>query len=351
MSASVSGSSTSNTQLRAGKLPGPLLHRLITAYATRPDPDVIVPTGYGRDAAALQIGDRQIVVKSDPITFATEGAARYLVAVNANDIACMGGIPRWLTVVALLPDGATTEASVETLFADIQAACDDIGVALIGGHTEVTIGLDRPLLIGTMIGVAGPHGLIEPGAARVGDDLYLTRSAGLEGTALLAIEHADRLRAALGTEVVSRAANLLHDPGIAVARDVAAVLAGGGSAVRGLHDPTEGGVATAIHELAEASGLGAEVQRQMIPILPETRAICAHYGIDPLGLISSGALLVVADPAGRDDLIAAASAANIPLTRIGSLTPPEDGLVMVDVDTGGRHPIPRYDSDEITRVL
>jgi len=346
MSACNESPSASDVPLRAGKLPGPLLHRLITAYATRPDPDVLVPTGYGRDAAAIQIGDRQIVVKSDPITFATEGAARYLLAVNANDIACMGGIPRWITVVALLPEGAT-ESAVEALFADIRQACDDTGVALIGGHTEITLGLDRPLLIGTMIGTVGPQGLLAPGNARIGDDLYLTQSAGLEGTALLAIEQADRLRTALGNEMVDRAASLLHDPGIAVAKDASALLATG--YVRALHDPTEGGVATAIHEIAEASGLGAEVQREAIPVLPETRAICEFYGIDPLGLISSGALLVAADPAGRAALAAAAADAQVPLHRIGTLTSPESGLVMIE--QGGRHPIPRYDSDEITRVL
>lgn len=339
--------SPSNSPLQAGKLPGPLLHRLIEAYATAPDDDVIVAAGYGRDAAAIRIGGEQVVVKSDPITFASDAAARYLVAVNANDIACLGGIPRWMTVVALLPEGSATEGSVESLFADLQTACDAVGVAVIGGHTEVTLGLDRPLLIGTMIGVAGPHGLLEPGHAREGDDLYLAKWAGIEGTALLAREHADTLRAALGADIVRAAAKLLRSPGIAVAKDAAALIASG--AVRGLHDPTEGGVATAIHELAEASGLGAEVQRDAIPILPETRILCEHYGIDPLGLLSSGALLVAADPTKREALRQSAEDGGVPLTWIGSLTAPEQGLFMVDAT--GRHAIPRYDSDEITRVL
>lgn len=339
--------SSASTILRAGKLPGPLLHRLIEAYATAPDDDVIVPTGYGRDAAAIQIGDTQIVVKSDPITFATDGAARYLVAVNANDIACLGGIPRWLTVVALLPEHGTTEGMVESLFAELQTACDAVGVALIGGHTEVTMGLDRPLLIGTMIGVVGPYGLIEPGNAREGDDLYLTKWAGIEGTALLAREHADRLRVSVGEATVRSAAKLLRSPGIAVTRDAAALLSSG--AVRGLHDPTEGGVATAIHELAEASGLGAEVQRDAIPLLPETQILSAHYGLDPLGMLSSGALLVAADPAKGDVLRHAAADGGVPLTWIGTLTAPDQGLFMIDAS--GRHPIPRYDADEITRVL
>jgi len=335
------------TPLRAGKLPGPLLARLLTTYATPEDAEVVVPTGYGRDAAVIQIGGEQLVVKSDPITFATDGAARYLVAVNANDIACMGGTPRWLSVVALLPETSTTEESVEKLFADLQQACVAAGISLIGGHTEITLGLDRPLLIGTMFGTAGPHGIVEPGHARPGDDLWVSKWVGIEGTSLLAREHAEQLRPILGEEIVRSAAKLLRSPGISIVKDAASVIPTG--TIRGLHDPTEGGIATAIHELAEGSGLGAEVDRASIPILPETRRLCDHYAIDPLGLLSSGALLIAADPNGRAALIDAAAEGGIPLARIGRLVPQDEGITIVDAT--GRHPLPRFDSDEITRVL
>jgi hydrogenase maturation factor len=335
------------TILAPGKLPGPLLDKLIETYRTMPDPDVLVPTGYGRDAAALLVPEnRPLVVKSDPITFATSAAARYLVAVNANDIACLGGIPRWLTVVMLLPVG-TPEVVAEHLFADLQKACDALDIAVIGGHSEVTAAVNQPVLVGTMLGVAGPSGLLTPGGAQTGDDLLLTQMAGIEGTALLAREKQADLVPVIGRDVVTRAAKLLQMPGISVVRAAEALLATG--LVHALHDPTEGGVATAIHELAAASGCGVEVLRDAVPVLPETAAICAVFGLDPLGLLGSGALLVAVAPGDRPELQQAAARAGIPIAHVGRLVEPSEGSTMLT--SNGRVPLPRFDADEVTRAL
>jgi hydrogenase maturation factor len=340
-------SQSDSPSLIAGKLPGALLERLVEAYRTLPDPDVLVTPGYGRDAAAVNTGgDHSLIVKSDPITFATSAAARYLVAVNANDIACLGGIPRWLTVVILLPVGSE-EHEVEHLFADLRQACDAMNISVIGGHTEVTPSVNQPVLIGTMLGLAGPQGLLVPGGAHPGDDLMLTKFAGIEGTALLAREFADQLAPVIGRDTVSRAAKLLQLPGISIVRDASAVLAAGG--VTALHDPTEGGVATAINELARASNCGAEVLADAIPILPETTSICDHFGLDPLGLLSSGALLVAVNPSRRESIRQAAVAAGIPITHIGRLTDHDHGVTMLSAK--GRVPLRVFDSDEVTRVL
>lgn len=334
-------------RLSPGKLPGPLLARLLATYATAEDDALVVAPGYGRDAAAIRVGGESLIVKSDPITFATEGAARYLVAVNANDIACLGGIPRWMSVVALLPESTSTEDSVERLFEELQQACSAAGVSLIGGHTEVTLGLDRPILVGTMLGTTGPNGLLHPGRAQSGDDLFVSKWVGIEGTALLAIEHAGTLRAILGEDVVRTAAKLLRSPGISITREAGIVL--GSGYVHALHDPTEGGIATAIHEIAEASSLGADIDRESIPVLPETCRLCDHYGIDPLGLLSSGALLVASDHAGRQELERKAFGAGVPLSWIGRLVPANEEITMIGPQ--GRTPVPRFDTDEITRVL
>lgn len=339
---------TSDAILPTGKLPGPILDRLITTYRTRMDPSVIISPGYGRDAAAVRLdAANDLIVKSDPITFATDGAARYLIAVNANDVACLGGIPRWLTVVALLPEGSTTETLVERLFADLQDACDAFGISIIGGHTEITSGVDHPLLIGTMLGTPGPQGLIHPGNARINDDLLLTKWIGIEGTALLARERGRALERAVGKGLVARAAKLLRHPGISIVADVRAALALPG--VTALHDPTEGGIATAVHELARGSGCGAEILADAIPILPETRLICDHLGLDALGLLSSGALLMAVSPHRRDEIEGACREAGVTVTHIGKLVPPEDGLTLIQ--DGERHFLPRFDSDEIARVL
>ena len=332
--------------LAAGKLPGELLARLISQYRTPDHASVLVQPKYGFDAAAVLPGAETLLVKSDPITFATEAPARYLVAVNANDIACMGGIPRWLTVVALLPEGKTTPETVERLFCELQEACVETGVALIGGHTEITSGIDRPLLIGTLLGVPGADGLLHPGGASPGDELYITKWIGIEGTALLGHD-CDAALAELGEEVLMGAKRLLRDPGISIVPDALAALASG--VVTALHDPTEGGVATAVHELAGASSLGALVDRESIPIRDETRLICNHLDINPLGLLSSGALLIAAKPGTGEKLRETLSAASIPVAKIGSLTDLSYGIQMVVGDV--TVPLPRYDSDEITRVL
>ena len=335
------------SMLEPGKLPGPLLASLIEKYRTEPDESVLVSAGYGRDAAAISIGGETLIVKSDPITFATESAARYLVDVNANDIACLGGIPKWMTVVALLPERRTTSEEVEKLFSDLRIACDALGISILGGHTEVTLGIDRPLLIGTMLGVAGPQGILTPGLAQDGDDIFLTRWAGIEGTALLARELTEPLTAAVGAVLVRAAAKLLRSPGISIVNDAAALR--GLPGLHAMHDPTEGGVSTAIHEMAEASRLGAEVIESAIPILPETLAISDFYELDPLGMLSSGALLIAVDPQHREEVFATASRAGVPIAHIGKLRTVDHGVV--GLNESGQRPLPRYDRDEITRVL
>lgn len=333
--------------LPAGKLPGNMLQRLIQQYRTPPDRTVLVNAAYGFDAAAIAVGAETLIIKSDPITFATANAARYLVAVNANDIACMGGIPRWMTVVGLLPENTTTPESVEQLFSDLRDACITEGITLIGGHTEITIGLDRPLLIGTLIGEPGTTGLLEPGHASAGDELYVTKSIALEGSALLASELSSTLRPALGDDVVERAASLLERPGISVTRDARLALDTG--LVTALHDPTEGGLATAIHEIAEASGLGARIDGELVPVMPETRAIAGYLGIDPLGLLSSGALLIAAKPGSGGKLTDAFAGSGIPIAMVGILTNPEDNCTIER--RGSVTDLPRYDSDELARAL
>ena len=326
-----------------GKLPGELLDRLLRTYRTPPDASVVIDASYGFDAAAISIGGETLLVKSDPITFASTDAAQYLVAVNVNDISCMGGISRWMTVVALLPEDETTPELVEQQFADLQRACQHEGISLIGGHTEITIGVDRPLLIGTLLGTVGPNGLLEPGKANAGDELWISRSAGIEGTALLAFEREDELRAALGNDTVGTAQTLLLEPGISVSRDAQALLRTG--LITALHDATEGGVATAIRETAAASGLGAEIDGAAIPILECTQAISNHFGIDPLGLISSGALIIAAQP-GSEGMIRQSM---VPLAKIGVLTDDPDRVTITT--ERGVETLPRFDSDELTRAL
>ena len=334
--------------LPAGKLPAELLAHLIDAYGTGPDPDVIVAPGVGRDAAAIAVDGHVLVVKSDPITFATVNAARYLVAVNANDVSCLGATPRWMTVVGLFPTGKTTEAEVERIFAELRDVSREQGISLIGGHTEITAGIDHPLLIGTLLAETTRARLLEPGGAREGDEIILTKSVGLEGTALLAAEKRDELLPVLGEERLREARKLLYRPGISVVADARAALASDG--VHALHDPTEGGVATGVWELAQAAGHGAEIDVAALPILPETGAICDHFGIDSLGLLSSGALLMAVAPESAASVIARLRDNRIAATKIGRIAGRDEGCVLIGTD-GALAALPWFVSDEVTKVL
>ena len=332
--------------LPVGKLPGDLLARLVATFGSR-DPAVVVGPGRGRDAAAIAVGGTTIAVKTDPITFATEHAGRYLVEVNANDLACLGASPRWLLVTMLLPEGRTTPAEVESQFKELHDVCALRGISLVGGHTEVTNGLDRPILIGTLFGEVPAEKLLKPGGARAGDQLLLTKGIAIEGTALLARELGDRLRPALGDDLVDRAAHLLFEPGISIVAEAAALLAAGG--VTALHDPTEGGLAVGVRELADASGCGATIVYDKVPILPETRAIAGHLGLDPLGLLASGSLLVAAAPDRARVLTEAGAASGVQVKPVGELTPPDRGFVLVE--DGTPRPLPDFVSDEVARAL
>ena len=329
-----------------GKLPAADLARLLARY-THSAPGLVVGPAVGQDAAVIDLGDRYLVVKTDPITFATAEIGWYAVNVNANDIACTGATPRWFLASLLLPDKSSTPALVEAIFAQIHAACTDLAISLVGGHTEITYGLDRPLVIGHMLGEVAPAGLISTAGAQVGDDLILTKGIAIEATALIASEKRSELVDYFGIDKLDDYANILHQPGISVVRDAAVATAIGG--VHAMHDPTEGGVATGLHELAEAAGVGLEIMAEELPYLPETVALCQHFGLDPLGVIASGALLIAADSRRSGSILAALAEAGIKASRIGRVLRPEQGRQLVG--PGGTRPLPTFGRDEITRLF
>lgn len=328
--------------LPAGKLPAWLLHKILPKGAR--DPRVLVGPGLGRDAAAIAIGDRIIVAKNDPITFASEDAAEHLVEVNANDVACMGAVPRWLLVTGLLPLGITP-AGVLNQFAALREACHRRSVDLIGGHTEIVPGLERPILVGMMLGDSAPDELIRPGQARPGDVLLLTKGLAIEGTALLAKARRAELLPHIGEDGLRAAKTLMQQPGISVVADAIAASQAGG--VTALHDPTEGGFATAVREIAQASQVGAEIDASALAIYPETRAVAAALGLDPLGMLASGALLIAARPDSVARIRSSVTAEGIPINIVGRLISDPKSLVLRTQDE--LVPLPEFAVDEIAR--
>jgi hydrogenase expression/formation protein HypE len=333
--------------LKPGKLPPDLLQRLLTSY-TSADPRVIVGPAVGEDAAIIAMGDRLLIAKSDPITFATDAIGYYAVVVNANDIATRGGQPKWFLATLLLPEHTTSVALVESIFAQIAEACKSFGIAVVGGHTEVTYGLDRPILSGHMLGEVDPAALVTTGGAQLGDVLLLTKGICIEGASIIAREREQELRR-LGVPeaLIHRAKNFLFEPGISVVRD--AQTATGAGRVHAMHDPTEGGLAVAIHELATAARVGVVIERHQIPILEEASQLCQVYGLDPLGTIASGALLIATPPDDAVRIQQALRTNNIGCAAIGRIVPPSEGMLLDD--SNGLRPLPEFMRDEITKLF
>jgi hydrogenase maturation factor len=333
-----------------GKLPNDLLAALLAQVQHR-DPRVLIGPGIGRDAAVIDTGGpRLLVAKSDPVTFASDHIGWYAVHVNANDVACMGARPAWFLATVLLPEGAV-ESLAEDVFGQLLSACAALEIELVGGHTEITYGLERPIVVGAMLGEVEREALVEPGGAGDGDALILTKGIAIEGSAVLAREASERL-VALGVDegTLERARNYIFEPGISVVREAAAACGAlGPGGVRAMHDPTEGGLATALYEMAAASGLGATVREEAIAVLPETRRLCEAASLEPLGLLASGALLIAVAEEACQRTLDALSDAGVEAARIGSMVKREAGVIIYAHARAA--PVPRFARDELARFL
>ncbi len=327
--------------LLPGKLPPALLRSLLGGLPQ--DPSVIVGPGVGEDAAVIELGERYLVAKTDPITFATDEIGWYAVQVNANDLAATGATPRWFMATVLLPAATADEALATQIFEQIVNACRAIGVTLVGGHTEITGGIDRPIVVGMMLGEVDPGRLVLTGGAQPGDAILLTKGVPIEATSIIAREKRDELGAHFDAAFLDRAAAFLQEPGISVLEDARVACSAGG--VTAMHDPTEGGLATALWELAEASNCALAIQPGAWPVLDEGAQLCAFFGLDPLAAIASGALLLTVRPEARKAVMAALQAAEIPVFWLGQV---EAGPV--DVRVGGE-PLARPARDEIARLF
>lgn len=299
-----------------GKLPLAILDEQLRRVNVC-DQRVLVGPKIGEDAALIDFNDRYLVAKTDPITFVVDRIGWYAVHITANDVAVMGARPRWFLATLLLPEGKTDAELVAGIFEDIVAAGQELGVALIGGHSEITAGLDRPIVVGQMLGEVEKARAITKDQARVGDWVLLTQGVAIEGTAILARDREGHLSAHVEPSVLQRAKAYLRNPGISVVKD--ALTACSAAQVHAMHDPTEGGILAGLWELAAAASLGIHVVAERIPVLPETRILCQALGLDPLRLIASGALLVVAPPAECEKIITALTEQGTPVSIIGEM--------------------------------
>lgn len=329
-----------------GKLPPEFLENCLRKIPLT-DPRVKISGRVGEDAAVIDCGGWFLLAKSDPITFATDRPGWYAVQVNANDIAAMGGVCRWFLATLLLPESGAGEKLVSAIFDDIASACRELDIQLVGGHTEITYGLPRTIVCGMMLGEASSDKLCGKDRISAGDRLLMTKALAVEGTSLIARESPDRAKEILTHRQIERAANFLYDPGISVVRE--AHLAVDTGFVSAMHDPTEGGLVCALHELASASGKGISVDLSSVPVYEETKELCAHLGLDPLGLIASGSLLIVCAPEGVEPITDTLEEAGIACAEIGEIVRAEEGLT--EIVGGKRRVLRKFERDEICRLF
>ncbi len=309
--------------LPAGKTPPEVLAAL-NAIA---DPRVIQGPGVGRDAAIIEFDGQALVATSDPITFVDADAGKLAVTVNANDIHAVGAEPLWLMATILAPVG-TTRSVLEALLHDLQSACAENGIALVGGHTEITDAVTRTLVSCALIGRAAMDSIIPSDGALEGDLIVQAGAAAVEGTAILGYP------------------DLLRTPGISIARAARTLREVAG--VHAMHDVTEGGIATAALELAEAAGLSPALQLDDIVWLPDTLRVCESHDLDPIGLLGSGTLLAAVSPDAVEQALSELSRAGVPASAIGRVGA---GIPATLSHGGQTKPLPRFVRDEALRAL
>lgn len=314
-------------RLQTGKIPIDILKEVVFKNLGAERKEVVVGPSAGIDGAVLDLGDKSLIVSMDPITGAVERIGWLAVNVNANDVATFGVAPAFLFSCILLPENAERKL-VEAISSQMNAAAKDLDIAIVGGHCESTLGLANPIVVCCIMGMTENGRYVTAGGAKPGDKLILTKSAGIEGTAILATDREKELQKTLSVTVLEEAKNYWSQ--ISIVREALIACKTGG--VHAMHDPTEGGVAGGIQEMADASNMGVKVNEEAIPVQPETAKICSHFQIDPLQLIGSGALLISAQAESASQIVRGVNLEGIQASIIGEFTKNKQQRVLMRKD-------------------
>jgi hydrogenase expression/formation protein HypE len=332
-------------KLPPGKIPIDILKDVVFKNLGAERSEVVLGPSAGVDGAILDVGTKNTIISMDPITGAVERIGWEAININANDVATFGVEPAFFFSCIMLPENADSKI-VETISSQMHNAAKDLGIAIVGGHCESTPGLANPIVVGCMMGLTEKGKYVTAAGAKSGDKIILTKSAGIEGTAILATDREEQLKKVFSQSLLDGAKRFYNQ--ISVVKDALTAYRTGG--VHAMHDPTEGGILNGIHEMADAAGLGARVFEEKITIEPETAKICRFYEIDPLQLISSGALLIAAEPQAADKIISNLSQEHIYADIIGEFNPNPNKRVLMHPDESAEM-LPRPVSDHLWLAL
>lgn len=329
--------------LPIGKLPPEIADEL-TKQAPILDSQIFIGPGPGNDCAVIDNGDNYLVLKTDPVTFITNDIGKYAVHINVNDIVTTGAVPKWMLATILLPEEKTDLNLIKMISSQIFDTCKYMEISFIGGHTEVTAGLHRPIISATLIGEVEKNKLLSPRNVKNNDHILLTKCIAIEATSILANEFEAELSDVLSNEELAIAKNYASNPGISVAKEARLVSSIQG--VHAMHDPTEGGLLAALWELAIASQKAIQFYLKKVKISALTEKICHHFQLEELEIISSGALLIVASSESSETIIRLLQENGIACSQIGKI---EDGNIEVySKSEEGKIVIPRPKKDAIT---
>jgi len=330
--------------LPVGKLDTDLLKETVFSHILHLRPEVMVRPGVGEDCATIDFGQYECVMSTDPITAAISEIGRLAIHITCNDIASNGVEPLGIMLAMMLPIG-TTISEIETIMMQAQEVASSLGVEIIGGHTEITPAVNRPVIVSTAIGRTLAGGSQKAENMRPGDVILMTKQAGLEGTGIIASDFADQLSAVLTEEEMAEAKSYMNMVSV-VKEGVAA----GNMGTAGMHDITEGGVLGAVWELSEIAGVGVELEEDKIPVSEVTRKICDHFGINYLRLISSGCMMIIVHPDREQAVVDAIHSVGVDVTRIGHVKEHGAPRVLIGKD-GVARSIEPPESDELYKVV
>jgi hydrogenase expression/formation protein HypE len=324
--------------LKLGKLPPDVLEKYVLGLTGASSKDFVLPPGIGLDFGVVRFTGGFLIVSSDPITGVDKNIGSYAVVVSSNDVATSGNRARFMQSVVLLPENAR-KSDVKRLAMQMHGAATDLGITLVGGHTELTPGLSRPIVITTAFAFATDY--VSANQAQEGDILLLTKTAGIEGTRILSSgRYGEIVLRKLGISPTK--VDILKE--LSVVEE--AVVAFKTKAVSAMHDCTEGGVLGACYEMSVASGIGVEIWNDKVPVSDRTEAICGAFGIDPLKLISSGALLIAVNERKVARVRMALQSHGVAATPIGRL----GGKSRILLTNGSEEAIDTAPTDEIWRI-
>jgi len=338
--------------MRIGKLKHNFLNKMLENFVSSThlkDSRVVVGSQIGEDAAVIDMGDKYLVAKTDPITFVTDEIGYYAVNINVNDVVCTGATPKWFQSTILLPAGLTDEDLIEYIFKNIHDTCKSLGITVVGGHTEITAGLDRPIVIGSLLGEVEKEKLVLSSGANANDSIILTKGIFIEGTSIIAREKEDLLKQkGFDNEFIEKCKNYLYNPGISIYNE--ALISNNNFLLSSMHDLTEGGLFCGLAEIAIASNLGLLINEAKINVLPEPLELSKVFKINPYSTISSGSLLISINNEFAEDLINLLRKSGINSEMIGNFTSNKEEYLILD-ENHKKSQMNYTEVDEITKIL